>query len=317
MKATAWWSQPLPPLRRMPAVLEVLEVRAASLEAVLSYAAEIDTGYMTNYICQTCGTQFAGTDLPPEHCPICEDERQYIGWGGQKWTALHDLRAGHHNVIKGLEPHLTGIGTDPSFAIGQRALLVQTPQGNLLWDCISLIDDPTIAAIQSSGGIAAIAISHPHYYSSMVEWSRAFDAPIYLHAADRQWVMRPDPSIHFWEGETLSLFGGLSLVRCGGHFEGGTVCHWPSGADVRGAILSGDIIQVVSDRSYVSFMYSYPNLIPLSAARVRHILAAIEALPYDRIYGSWWERVVQSDARAAVEKSASRYISAISDAKKT
>ena len=161
--------------------------------------------HMTNYICQTCGTQFAGTDLPPEHCPICEDERQYIGWGGQQWTALHDLRAGHHNVVKELEPRLTGIGTDPSFAIGQRALLVQTPQGNLLWDCISLIDASTVAAVQALGGIAAIAISHPHFYSSMVEWSRAFDAPIYLHAADRQWVMRPDPNINFWEGERLSL----------------------------------------------------------------------------------------------------------------
>ena len=52
------------------------------------------------------------------------------------------------------------------------------------------------------GGIKAIAISHPHYYSSMVEWSRAFGGvPIYLHAADRQWVMRPDHAIVFWEGE--------------------------------------------------------------------------------------------------------------------
>ncbi len=86
---------------------------------------------MTHYICATCGTQFAATDAPPAHCPICEDERQYVGWQGQQWTTLAALQAERHNEVKEVEPHLTGIGTQPSFAIGQRALLVQTPTGNL------------------------------------------------------------------------------------------------------------------------------------------------------------------------------------------
>jgi glyoxylase-like metal-dependent hydrolase (beta-lactamase superfamily II) len=118
---------------------------------------------------------------------------------------------------------MTGIGTQPGFAIGQRALLVQTPEGNLLWDCISLIDEPTIDAVKALGGIRAIAISHPHYYSSMVEWSQAFDAPIYLHTADRQWVMRPDAAIEFWAEEMKPLWAGMTLIQSGGHFEGGTV----------------------------------------------------------------------------------------------
>jgi hypothetical protein len=266
---------------------------------------------MTHSICITCGTQFAETETPPAHCPICEDERQYIGWAGQQWTTLEALQAGHHNRIQQEEPRLTGIGTDPGFAIGQRALLVQTGEGNLLWDCISLLDEPTIDVIKALGGVHAIAISHPHYYSSMVEWSLAFDAPIHLHAADRQWVMRPDPAIEFWEGETKSLFGGLTLIRCGGHFAGGTVAHWPDGAEGRGALLVGDILQVVSDRRYVSFMYSYPNLIPLPAHKVQHIVEAVEPYPFDRLYGAWWERVVASDGKAAVRRSAARYIRAI------
>jgi glyoxylase-like metal-dependent hydrolase (beta-lactamase superfamily II) len=266
---------------------------------------------MTNYICVTCGVQFAETDGPPEHCPVCEDERQYVGWGGQMWTTLEALRADCHNVIKSVEPGLTGIGTHPTFAIGQRALLVQTAHGNILWDCISLIDDPTIAAVQALGGVSAIAISHPHFYSSMVEWSHAFDAPIYLHTADRQWVMRPDPAIHFWEGETRSLGEGVTLIRCGGHFPGGTVLHWAAGAEGRGALLSGDILQVVSDRRYVSFMYSYPDLIPLPASAVRRIVSAVEPFQFDRIYGGWWDRVVATDAKAAVARSAGRYIAAI------
>ncbi|MEJ2558034.1 MAG: MBL fold metallo-hydrolase [Anaerolineae bacterium] len=266
---------------------------------------------MANYICATCGVQFAETDGPPEHCPVCEDERQYVGWGGQTWITLEALRADYHNVIKSVEPGLTGIGTHPTFAIGQRALLVQTAQGNILWDCISLIDDPTMAAVHALGGISAIAISHPHFYSSMVEWSHAFDAPVYLHAADRQWVMRPDPGIVFWEGETRPLGEGVTLIRCGGHFPGGTVLHWAAGAESRGALLSGDILQVVSDRRYVSFMYSYPDLIPLPASAVRRIVAAVEPFQFDRIYGGWWGRVVATDAKVAVARSAERYIAAI------
>lgn len=266
---------------------------------------------MTMYICVTCGTQFAESEAPPARCPICEDERQYIGWEGQRWTTLDDLRRDYHTIIKEEEPGLTGIGAHPSFAIGQRALLVRAPGGNILWDCISLLDEPTIAAVRALGGIAAIAISHPHYYSSMVEWARAFGAPIYLHAADREWVMRPDPAIVFWDGESQRLGEGLTLIHCGGHFAGGTVLHWAAGADGRGALLSGDILQVVQDRRHVSFMYSYPNLIPLPAAAVRRIVAAVSPYAFDRIHGAWWKLAVQAEARAAVERSASRYTRAI------
>lgn len=269
---------------------------------------------MPNYLCKTCGTQFPHSEQVPGHCPICEDSRQYIGWHGQQWTSLEDLRQDHHNIIKAHEPGLTGIGTHPEFAIAQRALLVQNPAGNVLWDCISLIDDPTIAAVKALGGIAAIAISHPHYYSSMVEWSRAFDAPIYLHADDRQWVLRKESCVEFWQGETKALAGGMTLIRCGGHFPGGTVLHWPQGAGGRGALMVGDILTVVSDRRYVSFMYSYPNLIPLPARAVRRIAAAVEPYQFDRLYGAWWERVVPQDGKAAVSRSAERYIAAIDQA---
>lgn len=265
----------------------------------------------TNHICRTCGTQYPASAKPPEHCPICEDERQYVGWKGQQWTTLSALRDEYHNVVRTVEPGLTGIGTSPGFAIGQRALLVHSPAGNVLWDCITLIDEATVTLVKALGGISAIAISHPHYYSSMIEWSRAFNAPVYLHAADREWVMRPDPAVHFWEGETLPIGDGLTLIRCGGHFPGGTVLHWPGGAGGRGALLTGDIINVVQDRRYVSFMYSFPNLIPLPAAAVRRVVAAVEPFAYDRIYSAWWDKVTLSDAQAAVRRSAERYIAAI------
>jgi glyoxylase-like metal-dependent hydrolase (beta-lactamase superfamily II) len=147
----------------------------------------------------------------------------------------------------------------------------------------------------------------------MVEWSRAFNAPIYLHADDREWVMRKDANILFWEEETRSINDEATLIRCGGHFPGGTVLHWASGANGKGALLSGDILTVVSDRRYLSFMYSYPNLIPLPAWRVRHIVDAVKPYAFDRIYGAWWDRVVQQDGKAAVERSGVRYIAALEE----
>jgi hypothetical protein len=266
---------------------------------------------MKNYICATCGVQYTASSEAPPHCPICEDERQYIGYDGQQWTTLDQLRAERQNEIRELEPGLSGIGTQPSFAIGQRALLVQTPHGNLLWECISLLDQQTIAAIRARGGVRAIAISHPHMYAAMVEWSRAFDAPIYLHADDHPYVMRPDDAIHFWQGETYELWEGLTLVRCGGHFAGSQVLHWAAGAEGQGALLTGDTIMVAQDRRFVSFMYSYPNMIPLPARAVRGIAAAVAPFAFDRIYGAWWERVLDHDAKAAVERSVERYIAAI------
>jgi glyoxylase-like metal-dependent hydrolase (beta-lactamase superfamily II) len=264
-----------------------------------------------NYICVACGTQFAATEEPPEFCPICEDERQFVNPDGQAWTTLEDLRADHANSLKTQEPGLVAISTDPRFAIGQRALLVQTPAGNVLWDCLSLIDEVTVETIQVLGGVSAIAISHPHFYASMVEWSHTFNnAPIYLHAADREWVMRPDPAIVFWEGETYSLPDGLTLIRCGGHFPGSTVLHWASGASGRGALLTGDTIQVAADNRYVSFMYSFPNWIPLGAVSVDRIVKAVEPFRYHRIYGAF-NGVILSEARMVVARSAARYLQAI------
>ncbi|MCM1983589.1 MBL fold metallo-hydrolase [Lyngbya confervoides] len=266
---------------------------------------------LTAYLCSTCGTQFAPSRQVPERCPICEDDRQYVGHQGQQWTTLAQLQQDHRNRIEQQEAGLYGIGTEPAFAIGQRALLVQSGSGNLLWDCISLIDESTIQALKALGGIAAIAISHPHYYSSAVEWAHAFGAPLYLHEADRRWVMRPDAAIHFWAGDTLQVQQEITLIRAGGHFPGGTLCHWATGTEGRGTLLSGDIIQVVADRAWVSFMYSYPNLIPLPATKIRQIVHAVEPYEFDRVYGAWWQAIVASEAKASVHRSADRYIRAI------
>ncbi len=265
---------------------------------------------MPSYICRTCGVQFAESPQPPSECPICLDPRQYVGWGGQQWTTMDALaREGYRSELRPEEEDLLGIGVTPSFSIGQRALLVRAPGGNVLYDCVSLIDDAAIAEIRRWGGIDFICFSHPHFYDSMAEFSRAFDnAPIIVPEADRQHVMRPDPAIRYWDGSPLELVRGVTLIQCGGHFDGSAVLHWADGANGKGALLVGDSITVVPDRRYVSFMTSYPNLIPMSEEKVSRILHSIEPYPFERIYGGWWDRNVTSAAKEAVRRSADRYI---------
>ncbi|MEA2280913.1 MAG: hypothetical protein QOK21_1520 [Solirubrobacteraceae bacterium] len=259
------------------------------------------------FLCMTCGTQYPPSASPPGECPICLDERQYVGPGGQRWISPAELAAGHGNRIEEAERGLLGIGTEPRFAIGQRALLVD----GLLWDCVSLLDDATAAAVEAHGGMRAIAISHPHYYSAMADWAERFDVPILLHADDAEHVMRPSARVEHWTGERRALWDGLELVRLGGHFAGATVCLWPAGAGGAGAVLAGDVIQVAADTDWASFMWSYPNYIPLPARQVQRIRDVIETLTFDRVYGAWWPAVMASGAKTKVLRSADRYLAAL------
>lgn len=258
-------------------------------------------------ICRTCGVQYGEERFDPDHCKICEDDRQYVGWNGQQWTTLAEFAAaGHRNELRE-EAGVWGVGTSPSIAIGQRACVVPGEGGNVLWDCITYIDDETVREVERLGGLAAIAISHPHFYDSMIEWSEAFGGiPVYIHEADREWVCR-DGNVVFWSGDTREILPGRTLVNCGTHFPGGTVLHWADGADGRGALFSGDIFAVVMDRRWVSFMYSFPNIIPEHPDTIARAVELVGQFDFEMIYGAWWGRVVSADAKAAVVRSAERY----------
>jgi glyoxylase-like metal-dependent hydrolase (beta-lactamase superfamily II) len=266
-----------------------------------------------NWVCRTCGAQYPASAAPPATCRICSDDRQYVPPEGQSWTHGEELRAaGQSYDIRELEPGLTGLRCLPQVGIGPVGYLVPSPAGNVLWDCPSFVDDQVVAEVRARGGVAAISASHPHFYGAMVDWSAAFaGAPILLPAADREWVQRPDPRISFWD-RSVELVKGLTAIRCGGHFAGSSVLHWPAGAEGRGVLFTGDTIMVAGDRGWVSFMRSYPNLIPLPAAVVDAIVATVEPLRFDRIYGNpGWEKVIAEGAGAAVQRSAARYREAI------
>jgi glyoxylase-like metal-dependent hydrolase (beta-lactamase superfamily II) len=266
------------------------------------------------YICATCGVQYPPSATPPAHCAICEDERQYVNAKGQSWITADELRATRQVDWRELEPGLFGMSATPQIAIGQRALIVPQPGGGVMWDCMPLVSDEAVAKVKSVGGVRAIAISHPHFFSAMAEWSVALDnTPIYLHEDLRPYVMRSSHNIRFWSGETFDLGQGITLIRCGGHFKGSTVLHWPEGADGKGALCTGDTIMVVADTRWMSFMRSFPNYIPLNRRAVEIIVAAVEPYAFDRLYALHWVGVCHEDAKARLRKSAERYIAAISD----
>lgn len=266
---------------------------------------------MSCFICVQCGMQYPDSSEPPVRCPICQDIRQYVRWDGQAWTTLDAMRKTFAAQLE-LDHGLLGIGSKPGFAIGQRALLVPAREGNILWDCSALLDEAIVDRIKAMGGLAAIAISHCHYYTTMVEWSDAFGGvPIYLHEHNRKWVQRESKAIAYWSGEHFSISPSATLYRVPGHFSGGTVLHWTGGANGAGALFTGDVMQVTQDRAFVSFMYSYPNFIPLNAKTVKRIGEIMEPLAFDRIYGAFWRRVIADRAKDASRASVQRYLRAI------
>ncbi|MGE5134195.1 MAG: MBL fold metallo-hydrolase [Gemmatimonadota bacterium] len=263
---------------------------------------------MPAWICATCGNHYPEAQSPPAECVICADERQWTPPSGQRWTTLADLvAAGHRSDIREVEPGLTGIGADPPVAIGQRGLLVQTGEGNLLWDPPGFLDGAAIEAVAAAGGLRAVTASHPHFYGAMAEWSAAFGAQILVPEADRQWVTRPAPGIRTWAG-TEPVLPGVTLIQCGGHFPGSAVVHWAGGAGGAGALFTGDTIFVTPGEDRVTFVWSAPNRIPLPEQAVRRVAESVRGYPFDRIYGGWWAPVVRQGARQVLEASASRYI---------
>lgn len=269
----------------------------------------------TAYICATCGAQYPPSQQPPTECPICLDVRQFVGHDGQRWTTTDELSARHSPRIEQIEPNFYGIGCEPGFGIRQRALLLQTPQANILWDCVPLIDDAMRRAVADLGGVDIIAISHPHFYTTMADWADAFNARIVLPAIDQEWIMRPHPAIQTWMGDTHTLIDGVTMIRCGGHFPGASVLHWaadaPGNTSGRDRLLVGDTIQIAADRGWASFMYSFPNNIPLPAFAVEHIAERLSAWSFDDIYGGWWNQIMIDDSHAKVQRSARRYVAAL------
>ena len=263
---------------------------------------------MPVWICRSCGVEHSPAAEPPEACDICADDRETKVLDGPRWTTLEQLRGAETETrVEELEQDLHGIRVLPRVGIGQRALLLRTPTGNLLWDPTPFLDAAGVERVRELGGAAYVVASHPHMYGAQVEWSRALGGVTVLVAeADRRWVRRPDPAIETWSGER-ELLPGVTLYTFGGHFPGSAVAHWESGAAGRGVLLAGDTLHVNPDRRTVAFLRSYVNRYPLSAAVVERIAGAATTLDFDRLYDNTGG-VLVAGARESVRRSAQRHI---------
>ena len=262
---------------------------------------------MTSWICATCAVEYPDSPQPPERCPICSDERQYVRPTGQRWTTLADLEGrGHRGSVAEVEPGLLGIEIEPSVGIGQRALLVQTPGGNLLWDSTGYVDDDLVGAVSAAGGVAVIAASHPHMFGVQVEWSHRFQgAPVYVTEADQEWVQRNDPAVRLWD-EPVEVLPGVTLHRIGGHSPVVRSRTWsaPTGRACCSAATPSPARRTSTGcRSCAAI----PNKLPMSAAVIEKVASRVLALEFDRLYDNFGGQVL-ADAQTWVRRSADRYI---------
>ncbi|EEU48972.1 uncharacterized protein NECHADRAFT_103278 [Fusarium vanettenii 77-13-4] len=254
-------------------------------------------------VCVTCGTQFPTDDRSKvKTCHICDDPRQFVPASGQSFSTLEELGKTHRNEFTPCpaDSRLTFISSTPKLAIGQRAILIQTPEGNILWDCISLLDEETISRIQALGGLRAIVISHPHFYSTHVQWARAFGCPVYLSAEDARWAtMASAHQIPLASTET-EVVSGVKAIKLGGHFPGSMVLLFDGRlliADTLMTTASGvggwEVDATGTSRSKppglnsFSFLYSIPNFIPLNLDEMSRMWGILKKYEFRATYGGF------------------------------
>lgn len=279
-------------------------------------------------ICNACGVQYAETDSARlMECKICEDPRQFVPPTGQQWTTLTKLRLTHENQIlpHPTAPNVHTIQSHPRLAIGQRAFIIQTAAGNILWDCLTLLDAKTVQQINAMGGLAAIVISHPHFYSTHLLWAAVFGCPVYLASDEEKWLTVPDdvmvvhptglnndmPSLpgtlqeaelqnsRFFirgpPGSSQEILGpdgtstGARAVKVGGHFDGSMVLLWDNRLFTADTIMptpSGTGRWKKGMNSF-SFMWSYPNMIPLPPKTLASMWSVLKDLDFNATYGGF------------------------------
>lgn len=262
---------------------------------------------MNNNICTACGTHFPINKELPEVCPICADDRQYVPETGQTWTSLADLSKHHSVEIREINENLFELKMSPSFAIGQRALLVIAPKGNVLWDCFPLLNETAIEFIKSKGGLQAIAFSHPHFYSNMNDWAKEFDCPIYIHQNDEAWIFNKGEHINLWNGSEKDLWDDIKIINIGGHFAGSCILHVPF-LSPKGTIFCGDTFVISPSKNHVAAMHSYPNKIPLPISQIIRIKERMASIEFDTIHAWIESQSIKLNAKEILENSLAKYV---------
>ncbi|KAF1975773.1 hypothetical protein BU23DRAFT_588386 [Bimuria novae-zelandiae CBS 107.79] len=346
-----WWESKDGKKKIQPADVEVTSIadKVANgevwvLDAITLVNMHYESGDLS--ICFTCGTQFdAPLSSPPKNCPICDDPRQYVPPTGQAWTSLnneastssqrnefitdpHDPRI-HYITTTPTAPSKTNMPAGLSDAttitkqlgIGERAILLQTEHGNVLWDLVAWLDDGTKDFIKAKGGLKAIVISHPHFWTTHLEWARCFGCPVYLQECDKEWLQREDKNNvrTLVTQPTYTILPGVTLIRAGGHFPGSSFLHWSDKPSKPGKLFIADTMMSVPSGFYhadrlpgttsFSFMWAYPNMIPLPPDAVLGIWKSIKDFDFEESYGGFMgQNVRRKDLKVKVLESAKIFL---------
>ncbi|WWC58309.1 uncharacterized protein I303_100849 [Kwoniella dejecticola CBS 10117] len=282
-------------------------------------------------ICKACGTQYPRTFALTQDCKICADPRQFVPSSGQEWTNLIELGTERRHVIlqDEVDERISMISCEPGFAINQTPTLIETANGSYIWDCAALISLPLIGHLSKlKTPLKGIAISHPHFFSTSLTWSRALKVPLYLCEDDQEWYQRSgdigkDDAVVWWKGEQ-ELGPGVKVIQCGGHFPGSSILYWdrlsepPPPKDrlptkptpVSGIIFTADTIMVQPTQRGFSFIWSVPNLIPLRPRAVLAVQERLRYLPFSEATSSWPNRWIRQDAKDALESSVTTFLAA-------
>ncbi|TLD25930.1 hypothetical protein E2P81_ATG09587 [Venturia nashicola] len=239
-----------------------------------------------------------------------QDPRQYVPPTGQAWTSLSKLReSGFKNVWKRdeVDEMIWFVTSEPKIGIGQRAIFIQTDEGNVLWDCVPYIDENFVQDVKSKGGLKAIVISHPHFYTTHLEYASAFSCPVYVSSDDSEWLSRADltglrtPLVT----RSTEIIPGITAIKAGGHFPGSLLLHVKTSTGGNALMLADTIMTVPSGIYHIarpkgttsySFMWSYPNMIPLNPDDIAGIWSAIKPYKFVRTFGGFMGQDVRGDA---------------------
>ncbi|TKX23442.1 hypothetical protein C1H76_4510 [Elsinoe australis] len=243
-------------------------------------------------ICVACGTQYDVTYKQGlERCKICDDPRQFIPPSGQQWTSLGREKGKHENKWEqdASDDRIWHLYADPKLGIGERASLIKTPHGNIIWDCFAYLSQDLVDFVR---GCAALVISHPHFYTTHLVWAQLLHCPIYVHSADSEWLSRPcPPSLqrHLITSPTQEILPGVTAIQTGGHFPGSMVLHYDRHLFVADSIMTQPAAYTPEPRpegmGAYSFMWSIPNMIPLGPEGVKAIWDAVKGVEFSETHG--------------------------------
>ncbi|WVW81997.1 hypothetical protein I302_104002 [Kwoniella bestiolae CBS 10118] len=282
-------------------------------------------------ICKACGTQYPASFDIQRNCVICEDPRQYVPATGQEWTNMAELGEGRKHVLLQDEEdgRVTMIGCEPGFAINQTPILIETAEGSYIWDCSAFISLPLIGHLSKlKKPLKGIAISHPHFFSTSLTWSRALKVPLYVCEDDKEWYQRlsdskDDDQVIWWKDEQ-ELGRGVKVVQCGGHFPGSSILYWdrlsepPPPKDslptkptpVSGIIFTADTLMVQPTQLSFAFIWSVPNMIPLRPHSILSIQDRLKSLSFAQATSSWPNKWIRQDAKQILEQSVITFLAA-------